>query len=72
MDVFVLMVGLHLYWKLRPLAAITMKRFDGKTFAINANAMALGDACIQRLPVCMLSQVATACYIRSERARCPN
>ena len=31
-DVFVLLV--YFYWKLRPFAAITMKRFDGKTIDI--------------------------------------
>ena len=40
-DVFVLLI--HLYWKLRPSAAITLKWFDGKTIDINATAMALGD-----------------------------
>ena len=46
-DVFVL----FLYGKLRPLAAITMKRFDGKTIDINTTVMALGDKCIQLLPM---------------------
>ena len=46
-DVFVLLV--HFYWKLRPLAAITMKRFDAKTIYVNATAMALGDKCVQLL-----------------------
>ena len=46
-DVFVLLV--HFYWKLRPLAAITMKRFDGKTIYITATAMALGHKCVQLL-----------------------
>ena len=59
-NVFVLLV--HLYWKLRPLAAITTKRFNGKTIDINATAMALGDKCIGPLPRCMLSQVATVGY----------
>ena len=48
-DVFVLLV--HFYWKLRPLAEITIKRFDGKTIDINASAMALGDTCVQLLPM---------------------
>ena len=48
-DVFVLLV--HFYWKLRPLAAITMKRFNGKTIDVNATAMTLGDKCVQRLPM---------------------
>ena len=48
-DVFVLPV--HLHWKRRPLAAITLKLFDGKTIDINATAMALGDKCTQLLPM---------------------
>ena len=48
-DVFVLLA--HFYWKLRPLAAITMKRFNGKTIDVNATAMALGDKCVQILPM---------------------
>ena len=55
-DVIVLLV--HFYWKLRPLAAITMKRFDGKTIDINATAMTLGDKCVQLMPM----HAITGCY----------
>ena len=48
-DVFVPLV--HFYWKLRPLAAITMKRFNGKTIDINATVMTLGEKCVQLLPM---------------------
>ena len=50
-DTGVLVLLLHFYWKLRLLAAITMKRFNGKTIDINATAVALGDKSVQRLPM---------------------
>ena len=61
-DVFVLLV--HFFWRLRPLAAITMKRFDGKSTSWLWETSAF-NCCL-----CMLSQVATPCRIRLERARC--
>ena len=71
-DVIVLLV--HFYWKLRQLAAIIMNQFDGKTLNINATAMTFGDKCIQLLPMhaIVVSQVATLCRIRLERAKRPH
>ena len=63
-DVFVRLV--HLSWKLRPLAAIPMKRFDGNALDMNAIVMALGDECVQLLPM-HATLVATACRTRLER-----
>ena len=59
-NVFVLLV--HLYWKLRPLAAITTKRFNGKTIDINATAMALGDKCIEPLPMHVITGCDSVSY----------
>ena len=60
-DVFVLLV--HLYWKLRPLAAIKMKRFNGKTIDINATAMTLGDMCVQLLPMHAITGCDSVSYL---------
>ena len=54
-DVFVLLV--HFFWRLRPLAAITMKRFDGKS-----TVMALGDKCVQLLPMHAITGCDTVSY----------
>jgi len=42
-DVFVLL--LFFYWKLRPSARISMKKFAGSIIDINATALKLGDKC---------------------------
>ena len=68
-DVFVLLV--HLHWKLRPLAEITKKWFDGKTIDINATAMALGDKCIQRLPIHAITGCDSVSYPFG-KTRCPH
>ena len=54
-DVFVLL--LFFYWKLRPSARISMKKFAGSIIDINATALKLGDKCFQLLPL----HAATGC-----------
>ena len=48
-DVFVLL--LYFYWKLRPSARISIKKFAGSIIDINATALKLGDKCLQLLPL---------------------
>ena len=54
-DIVVLLV--QFFWRLRPLAAVTMKRFDGKS-----TVLALGDKCVHLLPMHAITGCDTVSY----------
>lgn len=56
-DTDVLVLLMYFYWKCKPSAQITMKKFDGTVIDVNASAEKLGDKCFQLLPL----HAATGC-----------
>ena len=59
-DIFVLL--LFFYWKYRPSAHVTMKKYNGQIIDIKATALKLGDKCLDLLAAHALSSCDTVSY----------
>ena len=59
-DIFVLL--LFFYWKYRPSAHVTMKKYNGQIIDIKATALKLGDKCLDLLAAHVLSGCDTVSY----------